>query len=252
MAISPAPKATVSAPRTTASARREDGAPASTSSRRRVAIRPPPAAARRAPGLARGGQPGRRAVRARDDERSGGRCALRILARPHRQPARHSTGRGRRSARREPPAAHRARKARASPSRRRSPADSGRPPSPTSVSCPRGSASMKPSAPASAAACSTRASDAVASPSRMLSATLPRSRVGCCGTQATLRRQSSVRQPERSTPPALTRPAVGSSRRSRRAATVLLPAPLSPTSATVSPGASSRSSSSSTGAGRAG
>ena len=49
---------------------------------------------------------------------------------------------------------------------------------------PLGSDSTKPSALASAAACRTRSSQAPASPSRMLSATVPRSSVGCCATQA--------------------------------------------------------------------
>ena len=96
-----------------------------------------------------------------------------------------------------------------------------------------------------------RASDA-GRPSRMLSATLPRTSAGCWGTQATSARQSSARQPARSTPPTVTRPAVGSRNPSSSAATVLLPAPLSPTSATVSPGASSRSSPSRTRPARAG
>ena len=72
-----------------------------------------------------------------------------------------------------------------------------------------------------------RASEA-GRPRRMLSATLPRTSAGCWGTHATSARQSSARQPARSTPPTVTRPAVGSRNPSSSAATVLLPAPLSP------------------------
>ncbi len=71
-----------------------------------------------------------------------------------------------------------------------------------------------------------------ASPSRMLSATVPRKIVGRCGTHATCRRHAAVSHSARSTPPTVTRPAPGSARRRSSAAIVLFPAPLSPTSAT--------------------
>ena len=108
---------------------------------------------------------------------------------------------------------------------------------------------MNPSAPAPAAASRTIRSDARGFASRMLSAIVPRSSVGCWGTHAICRRHASISHERRSTPPTRMRPPVGSSMPSRSAATVLFPAPLSPTSATVSPGDSSRSSPSSTGPG---
>jgi hypothetical protein len=61
-----------------------------------------------------------------------------------------------------------------------------------------------------------------------------------------------VSQCARSTPPTVTRPEVGAARRNSRVATVLLPVPLSPTSASVSPGTSSRSRPSRTRAGATG
>ena len=89
---------------------------------------------------------------------------------------------------------------------------------------------MNSSAPASAAAARTASGDASGSPSRMLSATLARNSVGCWGTQATRRRHASSRHSDRSTSPTVIRPLVGDSSPSSIAATVLLPAPLSPTS----------------------
>ncbi len=90
------------------------------------------------------------------------------------------------------------RNARASAIRRRSPAESGLPPSPTSVSYPEGSARTKWSAPASIAPRGSEPSDARGAPRRMLSATVPRKIVGRCGTQASRRRQTSVRHSARS------------------------------------------------------
>ena len=94
-------------------------------------------------------------------------------------------------------------------------------------------------------------SAAAGSPRRMLSATVPRKSVGCCGTQAICARHAAGSQSARSTPPAVTRPAVGSARSRSSDASVLLPPPLGPTSATDSPGSSSRSTPSSTTAARA-
>ena len=56
-------------------------------------------------------------------------------------------------------------------------------------------------------------------PSRMLSATVPRKSVGCCGTQATCARHDAAAHAARSTSPAVTRPpsarrAAGAARRS--------------------------------------
>ena len=119
------------------------------------------------------------------------------------------------------------------------PAESGRPPSPTTVVVAVGQRAGRrrrrrrarpPRAP--------RASDASGSPSRMLSATLPRRSVGCWGTQATSAPPgvgAAVREVDAADGDAA-RPSA-SAKPSSSAATVLLPAPLSPTSATVSPGA---------------
>ena len=53
-------------------------------------------------------------------------------------------------------------------------------------------------------------------------------------------RRSSSRRSRRSTPPSVTRPCCGSQKRSSRLATVDLPAPDAPTSATVLPGGTSK------------
>ena len=129
------------------------------------------------------------------------------------------------------------RNARASAIRCRCPAESGRPPSPTTVSYPSGSSRDEAVGAGEPRGGVARApSAAVGSPSRMLSATVPRKSVGCCGTHASCERHAAASQSARSTPPTVTRPAVGSPRRRRSEATVLLPPPLGPTSATVSPG----------------
>ena len=107
-------------------------------------------------------------------------------------------------------------KARASAIRRRSPAESGRPPSPTTRLVALRQRAHEASAPASTAASTTRASSASASPSRMFSATVPRSSDGRCGTQASCRRQAAVSHSARSTPATVMRPPVGSASRSSR------------------------------------
>ena len=91
------------------------------------------------------------------------------------------------------------------------------------------------------AAWRTRSSPAAASPSRMLSATVPRKSVGRCGTSAIVppprvpveasRARARRRGSARRTAPA---------KRSSSETSVLLPPPLGPTTATVSPGRSSR------------
>ena len=136
-------------------------------------------------------------------------------------------------------AARRRRNARASPIRRRSPGDSGRPPSPTTrvVAARAARATKRVGAGEAPRPRAPRASERRAA------------RAGCCrrrcraaasGAGAPTRRaarQASIRQPARSTPPTRDRgrPSARASP-SSSAATVLLPAPLSPTSATVSPG----------------
>ena len=93
-----------------------------------------------------------------------------------------------------------------------SPAESGRPPSPTTVSYPSGSPATNSSAPASSAAARTPRRPPWRRPSRMLSATVPRKIVGCCGTQAIWARQAAESHAARSIVPAVTRPRVGSKR----------------------------------------
>ena len=65
--------------------------------------------------------------------------------------------------------------------------------------------------------------------------------------RANVGRTSSCRISRMSQPPIVTRPDAGSRKRKRRFVTVVLPAPLSPTSATRRPGAITRSNASSTG-----
>ena len=196
-------------------------------------------------------------IRRRGDGRAGARsrapCVPRGGARSRRRRARRSRGRGWRSARRGSRSGRRAGTPARDASRCRSPADSGRPPSPTIVSYPLrqrlGRTSPRPRAarpPAPLVVCRS-GRRAGCCPRRC------RGRVvGRCGTQAT----SGARPPCRTTrgrsPPTDTTPAVGSTSLSSSDATVLLPAPLGPTSATVSPGPSSRSTPSRTTPARAG
>ena len=103
-----------------------------------------------------------------------------------------------------------------------------------------------------------------ARPPRAPAARPPRDRQdGCCPHGSTQQRRP-LWHPGDLAPPGLgrttsqvdaardIRPSVGSARRRRSEATVLLPAPLGPTSATVSPGSSSRSRCSTAGSGRPG
>ncbi len=129
-----------------------------------------------------------------------------------------------------------ARNARASASRCRCPADSPAPSSPSTVSTPSGSASTNSRAPASASARLTAASSASGRVSRAFSAIVPAYRCGLCGTQAMRERHSSKSSSARSAPPTDTRPSVGRTNPSSTFSSVDLPAPLGPTSATVSPG----------------
>ena len=196
------------------------------------------------------GRPGRQArCRARSAASSGRPAA----ARPPRPRSARSPGRGSRSARRERRAARRAgtrgrarcagaRRSRARVRLRRRPSRSRR------ADCRSTS-----SAPASTAASRTRSSDALGSPRRMLSATVPRNSVGLCGTQAICAAPGCrvARRRGRSSPTRI-RPLRGAWKRSSSDASVLLPPPLGPTSATVSPGAISSETSASAAAGRSG
>ena len=176
---------------------------------------------------------------------SSGRCAITQhgapVAEPRRPPrrrARRSRGRGRRSARRGSRAARRAGTRARARCAVASPAESGRPPSPTTrLVAARAARATKASAPASAAAVAHVLVGGGASPRRMLSATVPRKSVGRCGTHANCAPPAAGSQSARSTSPTVIAPA-GRLGEAAGAATamVLLPAPLAPTSATVSPG----------------
>ncbi len=129
-----------------------------------------------------------------------------------------------------------ARNARASASRCRCPADSPAPSSPRAVSAPCGSASTNSSAPASSKARRTAGSSASGRERRTFSAIVPANRCGRCGTHAIRARHCSRSASARSTPPARTRPSLGRTKPRSTFSSVDLPAPLGPTSATVSPG----------------
>ena len=80
----------------------------------------------------------------------------------------------------------------------------------------------------------------------MFSATLSGNRNGSCSTTAT-RARSSPASLAQVAPVQRTRPSHGSNSRGTSEASVLLPAPVGPTSASVSPGPTSRLTSRSTG-----
>ena len=80
----------------------------------------------------------------------------------------------------------------------------------------------------------------------MLSATDPANRKLSWVTVMTARRRSASVRSRRSTPSSRTQPSVGSQKRAARRATVVLPAPVAPTTASVWPAGISRSSSWST------
>ncbi len=253
VAIRPMPKTTASAPTTIESATRARGGGDRANSRRTVAITtPPPWPGRRSAGRGRAARPGR----AGRSARAGGRSRARRARRPCRAitapiavavaASTFAVGSSRITRR-----ASRA-NARARAIRWRWPGDTCRPPSPSTVSYPVGSAAMNSSAPAATAAARTCASLAPAFPSRMLAATVSRTSTGRWGTQASCRRHAARSQSARSAPPTVTRPAVGASRPSSTAASVLLPPPLEPTSMTSSPGSICRSTPDSTSPSRAG
>ncbi len=129
-----------------------------------------------------------------------------------------------------------ARKARARAIRCRWPADSPAPISPSRVSIPSGSAETKRYASASRRAARTASSSASGRASRTFSAIVPAKRYGRWGTQAIWRRQLSGSSEARSRPPISTRPWSGTANPSTAFSSVDFPAPLGPTTATVSPG----------------
>src|SRR5579862_490725 len=134
-----------------------------------------------------------------------------------------------------------ARNARANETSWRCPADSRPPRLPTGVSYPSGRAAMKSCAPIIRAAPSTSASGASGRPSLMLSATDPSNKKFSWVITMTSERSTGSGSSRRSIPSRVTRPALGSQNRPSRRAIVVLPAPVSPTSATVWPAGMSRS-----------
>ena len=109
-------------------------------------------------------------------------------------------------------------------------------PSPIRVAAPSGSESTTGSSAAAEIAAHTAASGASGAPSRTFSSSVAAKIVGRCGTQARRRRQATGSTSRRSIPSQRTAPDSGSSSRSTSAASVVLPSPLAPTSATRSPG----------------
>ena len=87
----------------------------------------------------------------------------------------------------------------------------------------------------------SRPSAAPGRPRRMLSATEPANRKLSWVTVMTARRRSASVRSRRSTPSSSTRPSVGSQKRAARRATVVLPAPVAPTTASVWPAGIARS-----------
>ena len=127
------------------------------------------------------------------------------------------------------------RKARASARRWRSPPLSRAPPSPIGVAYPSGRSVTNPWALAALAAATRSSSEASGRARRRFSATLPWNSDACCGTHATRVRQSAGSSSDSGSPPTVTLPRSGSTNRRRTFATVVLPAPVGPTSATVRP-----------------
>ena len=111
---------------------------------------------------------------------------------------------------------------------------------------------MKAAASAARAASTTASSLASGRASRMLSAMLPVKRCGRCGTQASDARQAATGMSASDRPSTSMCPTVGSMKRSRRLATVDLPAPLPPTRASERPAGSSIETESRAGASRPG
>src|SRR6056297_3431689 len=127
--------------------------------------------------------------------------------------------------------------ARASDTNWRSPADSREPRSRTSVWMPSGNSSKRSSAPIASKAARMSSSPALDRATRTLSATVPPNRNPSWGTTTTRWRSDAIVASRRSTPPNEIVPSVGSYRRAISFASVDLPAPVGPTSASRSPSA---------------
>ena len=103
------------------------------------------------------------------------------------------------------------------------------------VSQPCGSARMTASIPASSAARRAISREIAGSPRVICSSTVPGTRARCCSTQPMQVRRSRSVMSDTFTPPMVTVPASGGYRPSSSLNTVLLPAPVRPTSVTCSP-----------------
>jgi len=114
------------------------------------------------------------------------------------------------------------------------------PRSPTFDSKPSGKSWMLSSKSASRAASSMRSSEASVSPKAMLPATVSLNRNTSCCTKPTLRRSVLTGTSRASRPSMRTRPSDGSSRRGIISTRVDLPAPVRPTTPSISPASSSK------------
>jgi hypothetical protein len=137
--------------------------------------------------------------------------------------------------------------ARAMATRCRSPPESVAPRSPITVSYPCASRLMNSCALAACAAASTSCRVAPGLPYAMLSATLMGKRNGSCSTSETCPRRLFSVTSRTSMPSISTRPCQGSKKRGTSPTSVLLPAPVAPTSASVCPGSTTTETSCSTG-----
>ena len=118
---------------------------------------------------------------------------------------------------------------------------SSRWPEPTIVSIPSGSPSTQASAPMASIASRIVSSEAPGRPRRTLSATVPTNTWCSWVTRATWRRSSSSVRSVSDTPPTVTLPEVGGLMPASIRPSVDLPDPEGPTTASRSPGTSSRS-----------
>ena len=117
----------------------------------------------------------------------------------------------------------------------RSPTDNDSPRSPTIVARPSGRRINHQSRPSRAKARSMSSSVAAGAAMRTLSAIVVSNRKPSCGTIRIARRRESGSTSRRSRSPMRTSPSVGSASRHRSLANVVLPEPVSPTTATCAP-----------------
>src|SRR5690606_36903431 len=126
--------------------------------------------------------------------------------------------------------------ARSSASRCSWPPDSPRPPSPSTVSRPSGRLASSPPNPACRSTVASAVSSYPSAPRVRFSRRLPRNHSGRCPIQASTRHQLARSSVVKLRPLARILPSLGAAKPSTRLSRLDLPAPLSPTSATRSPG----------------